>query len=139
MKLKFIGKAQLEFLKEGQYIEEGETPEQRISEIVEKVREYEPMYKWEGLADIVSEMIEKNYLSLSTPGFSNFGRKPKKGSNTIPLPASCNIITVGDSIASIALSNAEVKMLSKLGAGVGTNYTRVAEKGIRSLACQSPN
>lgn len=129
MKLDFIGEAQLEFLKEGQYIEKGETPEQRITEIVDRVREYEPMYKWEGLADLIQEMIEKNYLSLSTPGFSNFGRKPKPGANTVPLPASCNIITVGDSIQSIALSNAEVKMLSKLGAGVGSNYVLVSEKG----------
>lgn len=129
MKLEFIKEAQLEFLKEGQYIEKGETPQQRIGEILDKVKEYEPMYKWEGLSDLIGEMIDKNYLSLSTPGFSNFGRKPKPGSNTVPLPASCNIITVGDSISSIALSNAEVKMLSKLGAGVGTNYTRISQKG----------
>lgn len=129
MKLDFIKQVQLEFLKEGQYIESGETPEQRASEIVEKVREYETVYKWEGLADLINEMIQENYLSLSTPGFSNFGRKKKPDSNTVPLPASCNIITVGDSIKSIARSTAEVKMLSKLGAGVGSDYQLVCQKG----------
>jgi|TARA_R110000868_G_scaffold74337_13_gene215031 ribonucleoside-diphosphate reductase alpha chain len=131
MKLEFIGEAQLEFLKEGLYIEEGETPLDRVTEIVERVRTYEGMYKWEGLADLVAEMIDKNYLSLSTPGFSNFGRKKKAGASSVPLPASCNIITVGDSIYNIAYSNAEAKMLSKLGAAAGTNYTRVSEKGTR--------
>lgn len=129
MNLEFLGEAQREFLREGQYIEKGETPEQRIQEIVDKVHEYEPMYKWPGLSKLIQEMIEKNYLSLSTPGFSNFGRKKKEGANTQPLPASCNIITVGNSIESIARSTAEVKMLSKLGAGVGSDYQLVCQKG----------
>jgi len=129
MKLDWIKEPQLEFLREGLYIEKNETPEIRVEEIVERVRSYEGQYKWPGLADIISEMIEKNYLSLSTPCLSNFGRKVKEGSNTTPLPASCNIITVPNSIAGIALSNSEVKMLSKLGAGVSSGYLNVSQKG----------
>lgn len=131
MTLEFLKDPQIEFLREGLYIEENETPQQRVKEIVNRVKDYEVMYNYPNLSVLIEEMIDKNYLSLSTPVFSNFGRKKKEGQNTQPLPASCNIVTVGDSIQSIALSNAEVKMLSKLGAGVGSNYTKVSEKGTK--------
>jgi ribonucleoside-diphosphate reductase alpha chain len=130
MKIDFIKKPQIDFLKEGFYIEEGETIEQRFKDIVDRVRDYESDYS-EGLADRIEYMICKNILSLSTPALSNFGRKKKDGSNSQALPASCNIITVGDSIVSIAQSNSEVKMLSKLGAGIGSNYQLVSDKGTK--------
>ena len=41
MKIDFIKKPQIDFLKEGFYIEEGETIEQRFKEIVDRVRDYE--------------------------------------------------------------------------------------------------
>jgi len=41
MKLEFIKKEQLKFLKEGQYIEEGETPQERFGAIVDRIRDYE--------------------------------------------------------------------------------------------------
>lgn len=127
MKLDFLGDAQREFLTEGLYIKPGETAEERFEEIVERVRFYEPLYS-DGLADRVSYMLEKNILSLSTPALSNFGRKRKPGANTTPLPASCNIITVGNSIADIYNSLSQVAMLSKLGAGVGADFQLVANK-----------
>lgn len=128
MKLDFLGEAQREFLTEGFYIKPGETPEQRFEEIVERVRFYEPQYS-EGLADRIAYMLEKNILSLSTPALSNFGRKRDPKSNTSPLPASCNIISVGNSIADIYESLSQVAMLSKLGAGVGADFQLVADKG----------
>lgn len=128
MKLKFLGKAQIEFLKEGKYLEKDETPQQRFSEIVERIRFYESQYS-EGLADRIAYMIDKNILSLSTPAIANFGRKRKEGQNTSPLPASCNIVTVGNSISDIYHSIAQVAMLSKLGAGVGTDFQMVATRG----------
>ena len=100
MELKFLQAPQIEFLREGKYIQDNETPQQRFQEIVDKVREYEPMYS-EGLADRIEYMIDKNILSLSTPVLANFGRPLKKGKNSHPLPASCYIVTVGDSIADI--------------------------------------
>lgn len=130
MKLEFLKEPQLKFLREGQYIEKDETPQQRFQDIVDKIREYEHLYS-EGLADRMEYMLDKNIFSLSTPALANFGRKEKEGSNTQDLPASCNIITVGDSIADISYSNAEVKMISKLGGGIGSNYIRVAQKGTR--------
>jgi len=130
MKLEFIKKEQLKFLKEGQYIKEGETPQERFEAIVDRIRDYEKDYS-EGLADRMAYMLDKNIFSLSTPALANFGRKRKEGSNTQSLPASCNIITVGDSISDIGYSNSEVRMLSKLGAAAGTNYTRISQKGTK--------
>lgn len=130
MKLEFLKEPQLKFLREGQYIEKDETPQQRFKDIVERIREYEHLYS-EGLADRMAYMLDKNIFSLSTPALANFGRKKREGSNTQDLPASCNIITVGDSIADISYSNAEVKMISKLGGGIGSNYIRVSQKGTK--------
>lgn len=128
MKVDFLGDEQITFLKQGKYIEEGETIEDRFTQIVDRVREYEEDYS-EGLADRLSYMISKNILSLSTPALSNFGRIKKAGSNTQALPVSCNIVSYGDSIASIYHSHGETAMLSKLGAGVGQNYINISDGG----------
>lgn len=127
MKLDFLKQEQLEFLYEGKYILEDETPQQRFKEIVERIRFYEPQYS-EGLADRISVWLDKNFISLSTPALTNFGRK-REGGNSVPLPASCNIVTIGDSIASIYTGIGETAMLSKLGAGVGTDFQLVTSKG----------
>jgi ribonucleoside-diphosphate reductase alpha chain len=130
MKLEFLKEEQVKFLREGQYIEEGETPQERFQAIVDRIKDYEKDYS-DGLTDRMAYMLDKNIFSLSTPALANFGRKKKEGSNTQSLPASCNIITVGDSISDIGYSNSEVRMLSKLGAAAGTNYTRVSPKGTK--------
>lgn len=126
MELKFLKQAQIDFLKDG-YLEPGETPQQRFTAIVDRIRDYEKQYS-DGLAERLAYMIDKNILSLSTPAIANFGRKRKETSNTVNLPASCNIVTVGDSIADIYNSIAQVAMLSKLGAGVGSDFQLVAQK-----------
>lgn len=130
MKLEFLGEAQIEFLREGKYIQDDETPQQRFKEIVEKVREYESLYS-EGLADRIEYMIDKNILSLSTPVLANFGRPLKKDKNTHPLPASCYIVTVGDSISDIYNSIGQVAVASKLGGGVGSDFQLVTQKGTK--------
>lgn len=130
MKLEFIQKEQIEFLKEGGYIKENESIHKRFSEIVDRVREYEQMYST-GLGDRIERLINENILSLSTPAIANFGRVKKEGQNTLPLPASCNIVTVGDSISEIYDSLGQVAMLSKLGAGVGVNFDLVAQKATK--------
>lgn len=130
MKLEFLGEAQIEFLREGKYIQDDETPQQRFEEIVGKVREYEMLYS-EGLADRIKYMIYKNILNLSTPVLANFGRPLKKDKNTHPLPASCYIVTVGDSIADIYNSIGQVAVASKLGGGVGSDFQLVSQKGTK--------
>lgn len=126
MKLEFLKEEQIEFLREGKYILPGETPQDRFNEIIDRVRYYEPMYG-EGLADRLAYMLDKNIFSLSTPSLSNFGRKKVGTSNTTPLPASCNIVTVGNSIADIYHSIGQTAMLSKLGAGVGTDFQLICQ------------
>ena len=128
MKLEFLKQPQLDFLREGRYIQPDETPQQRFQEIVDKVKEYESTYS-DGLADRIAYMLDKNILSLSTPALANFGKKKKDGQNTLPLPASCNIVTVGNSIVDIYNSIAQVAVLSKLGAGVGSDFQLVCDKG----------
>lgn len=127
MKLEFLKEEQIEFLREGNYILEGETPQQRFEEILERIKHYEPKYSI-GLSDRLRIWFDKNYVCLSTPALTNFGRK-KVNKNTMPLPASCNIVTVTDSIAGIYYSIGETAMLSKLGAGVGTDFQLVSQKG----------
>lgn len=124
------GKHQIEFFKNSGYLQEGETLEERIEDIVRVVRTYEHQYM-EGLSEIIKEMLYKRELSPSTPQWSNLGRKKVEGSNSQALPASCNIVSVGDSIADIYGAYGEIAMLSKLGAGVGVNWINVSETGTK--------
>lgn len=121
-----FGEEQLEFLRNKKYLKEGETLQQRIDSIVSVVKKYENKYS-EGLADRIKYLIENQILSPSTPQWANMGREVKN--KTTDLPCSCNIITVNDSIADIYYSIGETAMLSKLGAGVGADFTDVSEKG----------
>lgn len=130
MKLEFLQAPQLEFLREGKYIQDDETPQQRFKEIVDKVREYEKDYS-EGLAERIEYLIDKNILSLSTPVLANFGKPIKEGKNSHPLPASCYIVSVGDSIPEIYDAIAQVAVASKLGGGVGSDFQMVAQKGTK--------
>jgi ribonucleoside-diphosphate reductase alpha chain len=130
MKLDFLKEPQIAFLREGSYIGIDELPQQRFGEIVEKVREYEAMYS-EGLADRIAYMINKNILSLSTPVIANFGKAKVVRKNTQPLPASCYIVTVGNSIGDIYNSIGQVAVASKLGGGVGSDFQLVAQKGTK--------
>lgn len=121
-----FGTEQIEFLKNKNYLKKGETLEERINDIVEVVRRYEHLYS-DGLADRIRESIEEQTLSPSTPQWANIGRPAR--ANSTDLPCSCNIITVPDSIAGIYYSIGETAMLSKLGAGVGTDFSGVSDKG----------
>lgn len=120
-----FGSAQVEFLKNKNYLLGEETVEERINSIVEVVRGYENKYS-EGLADRIKYLIENKIFCPSTPQWANVGRR--KEGNTSPLPCSCNIITVPNSIAGIYYSISETAMLSKLGAGVGADFTNVADE-----------
>ena len=130
MELKFLEEAQIEFLREGQYIKNDETPQQRFKQVVDKVREYESMYS-EGLADRIEYMLDKNIFSLSTPALANFGREFDEDAKSHELPASCYIVTVGNSISEIYNSLGQTAMASKLGGGVGTDYQLVTQKNTK--------
>lgn len=117
---------QVSFLKNKNYLREGETLDERFDAIVNVVKKYEKDYS-EGLGERIRGYLEQQILCPSTPQLSNLGREGR--SNTTDLPCSCNIITVPNSIAGIFYSVGETAMLSKLGAGVGADFTQICEKG----------
>lgn len=117
---------QITFLKEKNYLRKDETVYNRIDSICKVVKKYEHLYS-EGLSERIKNYITNQILSPSTPQWANVGRESRK--NTSDLPCSCNIITVPNSISGIYYSIAETAMLSKLGAGVGADFTGVCEKG----------
>lgn len=121
-----FGEQQIEFLKNKNYLKANESLEDRITSIGNVVRNYESDY-YIGLAERIENHIREQILSLSTPQIANLGRESK--GNTTDLPCSCNIITVPNSISGIYHSIGETAMLSKLGAGVGADFSGVADKG----------
>lgn len=124
-----LTKDQLTFLRTKQYLRKGETIEQRIDSIMIVVKSYEKQYGEEGLSDRLREWVSKKYISLSTPQLANVGREKEEGAKTQPLPCSCNIIGVDNSIDSIYKGMHEAAMLSKLGGGVGANFLKVSDGG----------
>lgn len=121
-----FGKEQIEFLEKKNYLKEGETLQDRIQDIYNVVKKHEHKYS-DGLAERIKQLIEEQILSPSTPQWANLGRKSRK--NSTDLPCSCNIITVPNSISGIYYSIGETAMLSKLGAGVGADFSGVSDKG----------
>lgn len=122
------GKKQIEFLKKKQYLKEGESVEDRIDEIGELVKKYEDDY-YPGLSERIKDLIKSQVLSPSTPQWANLGREKEEG--TSPLPISCYILGVPNSIQGIYYSMGETAMMSKLGGGVGVDYTGIYDKGTK--------
>ena len=119
---------QIEFLERKHYLQKGESLEDRINDIGEKVKSYEKDYS-EGLGERIKEYIKQQIFIPSTPQWSNFGREKESGST--PLPASCYILGVQNSIQEIYYALGEAAIMSKLGGGVGADYTRVFDKGTK--------
>lgn len=119
------GKEQINFLRNKNYLVGDETIEERFDSIVNIVKNYEEKYS-KGLGERIRGYLQQQILCPSTPQLSNLGRIGRH--NTRDLPCSCNIITVPNSISGIYYSLGETAMLSKLGAGVGADFTEVVEK-----------
>ena len=77
-KYEWLNKDSRKFLERG-YLLEGETAEQRIRDIADTAEKY---LKIKGFADKFEDYMSRGYYSLSSPIWSNFGRK--RG-----LPISC--------------------------------------------------
>lgn len=122
------GPQQIEFLHRKNYLQENEELEDRIETIRRVVERYEHLYS-DGLADRIANYIKDQILSPSTPQWANIGRENTDG--TSPLPASCYIITPENSIQGIYYSIGETAMMSKLGGGVGADWTSVYNKGTK--------
>lgn len=120
---------QIEFLKRKNYLHENESIVDRIQQISLKVKEYEHEYS-PGLSGRIKNYIEEQIFIPSTPQWANFGR-PKEKVGSTALPASCYVLGVQNSIQGIYYSLGEAAMMSKLGGGVGANYTKVYDKGTK--------
>ena len=121
-------KEAIKFLENKKYLKEGETIDQRISEIVSVVKRHEESYGETGLSERIRGYINDQIFIPSTPQWSNVGRDYEGSPN---LPASCYILGVENSIQGIYGSFGETAMMSKLGGGIGSSYINVSDKGTR--------
>lgn len=118
------------FLKRG-YLTEGVSAEERIQFIAENA---EKILKKKGFAEKFYGYMAKGYYSLSTPVWANFGLV--KG-----FPISCFASHIGDTMADILFTHAEVGMFSKYGGGTAGYFgdlrgrgTDITDNGVSSGA-----
>ena len=103
----------------GGYLSEGESAEQRIRAIANSA---EKILAIDGFADKFYGYMEQGFYSLSSPVWSNFGKK--RG-----LPVSCYGSKVDDDIGDILFAQAEVGMMSKLGGGTSAYFGDLRHRG----------
>ena len=116
----WLNKDSRKFLERG-YLLEGETPEQRIRDIAEAAEKY---LKIEGFADKFEGFLKKGFFSLSSPIWSNFGRK--RG-----LPISCFGSYIKDTMESILHKVAEVGVMTKHGGGTSAYFGDIRSRGTK--------
>lgn len=120
-----FGAEQLEFLNKKNYLN-GQTLEERVGEICNLIKTYETDYSI-GLSERMRRYILGQIFSMSTPQYPNLAFKKEKG--TTPLPVSCYITAPQNSIQGIYYAIGETAMMSKLGGGVGADFTNLVPKG----------
>ena len=106
------------FLASG-YIHEGISAEERIMEIAERA---ENILKIKGFAKKFYNYMDQGFYSLSSPVWSNFGKK--RG-----LPISCFGSNIADDMGNILYSQSEVGMMSKLGGGTSGYFGHIRHRG----------
>lgn len=107
------------FLERG-YLIAGETAENRIRDIAERA---ESILGIQGFADKFEDYMAKGFYSLSSPIWSNFGRK--RG-----LPISCFGSYIEDTLESITGHKyAEISMMTKSGGGTSAYFGAVRGRG----------
>ncbi len=106
------------FLNAG-YLTHGVTPEGRIREIADRAEELLGM---PGYADKFFNYMSEGYYSLSSPVWSNFGKK--RG-----LPISCFGSHIDDDMGNILYTQSEVGMMSKLGGGTSGFFGKIRHRG----------
>jgi ribonucleoside-diphosphate reductase alpha chain len=74
------------------------------------------------LEEDLFECLWEGFIGLASPVFANFGSR--RG-----YPISCYSVDIGDSVSSIYSHKKEVAMMSKMGGGVGVNFSRLRPKG----------
>tara|TARA_B100000902_G_C27302867_1_gene913812 strand:+ start:216 stop:2009 length:1794 start_codon:yes stop_codon:yes gene_type:complete len=106
------------FLSAG-YLTEGVSPELRIKEIADRAEE---LLKIKGYSEKFYHYMSKGFYSLSSPVWSNFGKK--RG-----LPISCFGSNVADDMGNILYTQSEVGMMSKLGGGTSGYFGHLRPRG----------
>ena len=106
------------FLQRG-YLLPGETPEDRINDIAAAAESY---LQIDGFADKFKSYLAKGFYSLSSPIWSNFGRK--RG-----LPISCFGSYIPDDMEDILSKVAEIGTMSKVGGGTSGYFGDVRHRG----------
>jgi ribonucleoside-diphosphate reductase alpha chain len=106
------------FLERG-YLNSNETAEERVLNIGDAA---EKILGIAGFAEKFCSYMRKGYYSLSTPIWTNFGRK--RG-----LPISCYGSLIGDTINSILEKAAEVGQMSKMGGGTSGFFGKLRARG----------
>lgn len=101
------------------YLLKGETPQKAIERIATAAAQR--LYKPE-LAEAFIEMIEKGWMSLSSPIWANMGTE--RG-----LPISCFNVYIPDNIESITHKLGEVIMQTKIGGGTSGYFGELRERG----------
>ena len=101
------------------YVAEGVKAEERIREIANRAEE---ILKLPGFSDKFFNYMEKGYYSLSSPVWSNFGKK--RG-----LPISCFGSNIADDMGNILYTQSEVGMMSKLGGGTSGYFGNIRHRG----------
>ena len=108
------------FLSSG-YIQEGVSAEERIMEIAERA---ENILNIKGFAKKFYDYMGQGFYSLSSPVWSNFGKK--RG-----LPISCFGSNIADDMGNILYSQSEVGMMSKLGGGTSGYFGHIRHRGAK--------
>ena len=107
------------------YLLQGETIESAVNRITNSiVKQFKGISREEKsyLKNIFTEIIEKGWVSLSSPIWANMGTE--RG-----LPISCNGVTISDSMSSISSKLSEVMMQTKLGAGTSGYFGNLRGRG----------
>ena len=114
----WLNKDSRTFLKRG-YLEDGETPEERISVIADSAQK---ILSIPGFSEKFQSYMAKGWYSLSSPIWANFGKE--RG-----LPISCFGSYIEDTMESILNKSSEVGMMTKGGGGTSGYFGELRERG----------
>jgi len=117
-KYEWLNKDSRKFLERG-YLLEGETAEKRIRDISEAAEKY---LNCVGFADKFEDYMSRGFFSLSSPIWSNFGRK--RG-----LPISCFGSYIPDTMEGIMEKVSETAVMTKHGGGTSAYFGDVRGRG----------
>jgi ribonucleoside-diphosphate reductase alpha chain len=114
----WLNKDSRTFLKRG-YLEDGETPEQRIESIADASQK---LLSIPGFSEKFQSYMAKGWYSLSSPIWANFGKE--RG-----LPISCFGSYIEDTMDAILKKGTEVGMMTKGGGGTSGYFGDLRERG----------